>query len=94
LIYIRRNPQRGALSARLLCLRVLAASAGSLLVPLAAEDAGLSGVHFHDLRHTENALTAGAGASLRELMERMGHAGTRAALVCLYSTDERQRRTR
>jgi integrase len=57
----------------------------------AAEDAGLSGVHFHDLRHTGNALTAGAGASLRELMERMGHASTRAALIYQHSTDERQR---
>ena len=34
--------------------------------------AGLSGVHFHDLRHTGNDLTAAAGANLRELMERMG----------------------
>ena len=34
----------------------------------AVDMAGLDGVHFHDLRHTENALTAGAGANLRELM--------------------------
>ena len=47
----------------------------------AVEAAGLSGVHFHDLRHTGNALTADAGASLRELMERMGHSSTRAALI-------------
>ena len=33
--------------------------------------AGLSGTHFHDLRHTGNTLTAAAGASLRELMDRM-----------------------
>jgi hypothetical protein len=33
---------------------------------------GLTGVHFHDLRHTGNTLTADAGANLRELMERMG----------------------
>ena len=57
----------------------------------AVEMAGLDGVHFHDLRHTGNALTAGAGANLRELMERMGHASTRAALIYLHSTDERQR---
>ena len=50
--------------------------------------AGLPGVHFHDLRHAGNALTADAGASLRELMDRMGHSGTRAALVCLHSSDE------
>src|SRR5579862_6546678 len=49
-------------------------------------------VHLHDLRHTGNTLTADAGANLRELMERMGHASTRAALIYLHSTDERQRK--
>jgi integrase len=47
-------------------------------------------VHFHDLRHTGNTLTATAGANLRELMTRMGHSSTRAALIYLHSTDERQ----
>jgi hypothetical protein len=36
-------------------------------------------------------LTAEAGANLRELVERMGHSSTRAALVYLHSTSERQR---
>ena len=45
----------------------------------------------HDLRHTGNTLTAEAGASLRELMERMGHSSTRAAMIYLHSTAERQR---
>ena len=53
--------------------------------------AGLSGVHFHDLRHTGNTLTADAGANLRELMDRMGHSSTRAALIYLHSSGERQR---
>jgi integrase len=57
----------------------------------ALEKVGLTGVHFHDLRHTGNALTADAGANLRELMERMGHSSTKAALVYLHSTSERQR---
>jgi hypothetical protein len=48
-------------------------------------------VHFHDLRHTGNTLTATAGANLRELMARMGHSSTRSALIYLHSTDERQR---
>jgi hypothetical protein len=52
---------------------------------------GLPEIHFHDLRHTGNILTATAGASLRELMARMGHASTRAALVYLHDTDDRQR---
>jgi integrase len=52
---------------------------------------GLTGVHFHDLRHAGNQMVAHAGANLRELMERMGHSSTRAALIYLHSTDARQR---
>ena len=47
----------------------------------ALQAAGLPTIHIHDLRHTGNALTANAGANLRELMARMGDASTRAALV-------------
>jgi len=53
--------------------------------------AGLSEMHFHDLRHTGNTLTAAAGASLRELMDRMGHSSPRAALIYLHGSDARQR---
>jgi integrase len=52
--------------------------------------AGLSGTHFHDLRHTGNTLTATAGASLRELMDRMGHSSPRAALIYLNSRELHQ----
>jgi integrase len=48
-------------------------------------------IHFHDLRHTGNNLAADAGAGLRELMERMGHSTTRAALTYLHANDQRQR---
>jgi integrase len=41
--------------------------------------------------HTGNTLTADAGANLRELMDRMGHSSTRAALIYLQSSAERQR---
>jgi integrase len=58
----------------------------------AAAKAGLPGIHFHDLRHAGNTLTADAGASLRELMDRMGHSSTRAALIYQHSSDERQRK--
>jgi integrase len=44
----------------------------------ALADSGLADLHFHDLRHAGNVLAAGAGANLRELMERMGHSTTRA----------------
>ncbi|MEV0151984.1 MULTISPECIES: tyrosine-type recombinase/integrase [unclassified Nonomuraea] len=57
----------------------------------ALQDADLPKIHFHDLRHTGNTLAASAGASIRELMARMGHSSTRAALIYQHSTDERQR---
>ncbi len=47
-------------------------------------------IHLHDLRHTGNGLVAEAGANLRELMERMGHSTSRAALIYQHSTSERQ----
>jgi integrase len=46
-------------------------------------------VHFHDLRHTRNMLAAGSGASLRNLMDRMGHASTRTALIYLHGSTDR-----
>ena len=52
---------------------------------------GLSDIHFHDLRHAGNRLVAEAEANLRELMERMGHDSSRAALIYLHSTNDRQR---
>jgi integrase len=45
--------------------------------------------HFHDLRHTANTLAASTGASLRELMYRMGHASPQAALRYQHATRER-----
>jgi integrase len=56
----------------------------------ALEAAGLPEVHFHDLRHAGNTLAASAGASLRELMDRMGHDSERAALIYLHGSDARQ----
>ena len=57
----------------------------------ALERVGMTGVHFHDLRHTGNMLTADAGANLRELVDRMGHGSSCAAMIYLHSTDVRQR---
>lgn len=57
----------------------------------ALREAALPRVHFHDLRHTGNQLAADAGASLRELMDRMGHSTAKAAMVYLHGKDERRR---
>jgi integrase len=56
----------------------------------AVEKAAVSELHFHDLRHTGNALAV-QGASLRELMARMGHSSTRAALIHQHASRERER---
>lgn len=45
---------------------------------------------FHDLRHTGNTLAAATGASLKELMARMGHASSAAAIVYQHATAERE----
>jgi integrase len=55
----------------------------------ARDEAGLPDLHLHDLRHTGNTMAASTGASLRELMERMGHTSTRAALIYQHATRER-----
>ncbi|MFE9106664.1 tyrosine-type recombinase/integrase [Actinomadura geliboluensis] len=54
-------------------------------------DVGLPDLHFHDLRHVGNTLAASTGASLKELMARMGHASTRAALIYQHASQDRDR---
>ncbi|MFE6489586.1 tyrosine-type recombinase/integrase, partial [Streptomyces sp. NPDC057757] len=48
-------------------------------------------IHFHDVRHTGNNIAAQNGASTRELMTRMGHSTTRAALIYQHMTRDRDR---
>ena len=47
-------------------------------------------MRFHDLRHTANTMAA-PGSSTRELMRRMGHASTRAAMIYQHASDDRDR---
>ncbi|GII03004.1 tyrosine-type recombinase/integrase [Planobispora takensis] len=58
----------------------------------ALKSAQISGVHFHDLRHTGNTFASQSGATLRELMNRMGHSTTRAALIYLHTENDRDRK--
>jgi integrase len=51
--------------------------------------AGAPGVHFHDLRHTGGTLAAATGATLKELMARLGHSSTRAAMIYQHATRDR-----
>ena len=55
----------------------------------ATDAAGLSGLHFHDLRHTGSTLASAVGASTKELMARLGHASADAALRYQHATAER-----
>jgi hypothetical protein len=57
----------------------------------ACELLDLADTHIQDLRHVGDQFTSDAGASLREMMTRMGHSGTRAALIYQHPTTERQR---
>jgi integrase len=56
---------------------------------VALEDAGIHELHLHDLRHTGNTMAAATGASLRELMERMGHSSSRAAMLYQHASRDR-----
>ena len=46
----------------------------------AVQQLGLDGLRFHDLRHTAATLAAAAGATTKELMDRMGHTSPAVAL--------------
>jgi integrase len=52
---------------------------------------GIKGLHFHDLRHTGNTLASRTDASTRELMIRLGHGSSRAALIYQRGSQERER---
>ena len=56
---------------------------------VALRDAGIDELHLHDLRRTGNMLAAATGASLRELMERMGHSSARAAMIYQHASRDR-----
>jgi len=50
------------------------------------DELGVPNLHLHDLRHTGNTLAAQSGASLRDLMARMGHDSPAAALIYQHSS--------
>lgn len=58
----------------------------------AIKKAELPAIHIHDLRHTDNTLAAMTGTSLKELMARMGHASTKAAMIYLHAAKDRDRK--
>lgn len=57
----------------------------------AREAAGRSDLRFHDLRHTGAVLAASTGASLAELMARLGHSTPAAAMRYQHAARDRDR---
>ena len=57
----------------------------------ACADAGIPGVHFHDLRHTGGTAAAITGATIKELMARLGHSSPRAAMIYQHATRDRDK---
>jgi integrase len=55
----------------------------------AREAAGRPDLRFHDLRHTGAVLAAATGATLAELMRRLGHSTPSAAMLYQHAADDR-----
>ena len=66
------------------------ATLGKVFYP-AREKAGRPDLRFHDLRHTGATLAAAAGASLAELMARLGHSTVGASLRYQHAAKGRDR---
>lgn len=49
------------------------------------------GLHLHDLRHTGSTWSAQSGATLKEVMARIGHSSPRAAMIYQHASRERDR---
>lgn len=57
----------------------------------ATKASGLAGFRFHDLRHTAGTLAARTGATTKELMARLGHASSQAAMIYQHAAPDRDR---
>ncbi|TAK68872.1 MAG: site-specific integrase [Actinomycetota bacterium] len=63
----------------------------TMMLQRATAAAGLPPIRFHDLRHCAQVLAAESGATLAELMARMGHSTPNAAQVYMHARAERDR---
>jgi integrase len=53
---------------------------------------GVPDAHFHDLRHTGGTAAATTtGATIKELMARLGHSSPRAAMIYQHATADRDK---
>jgi len=67
----------------------VASSNLSQMLHRAARHVGRDDLRFHDLRHTGATITAQAGATAKELMNRLGHSSPRAALIYQHAAEDR-----
>ena len=58
---------------------------------LAKRTLGIPDVHFHDLRHTAGTVATQQGATMKEVMARLGHATTSAAIRYQKAASDRDR---
>ena len=52
----------------------------------------MPGMHLHDLRHADATWAAVGGATLKDLMEHLGHASARAAIIYQHAAADRGRK--
>lgn len=57
----------------------------------ARAEAGREDLRFHDLRHTGATLAAATGATLADLMKRLGHSTAGAAMIYQHAASDRDR---
>lgn len=69
----------------------LSSSQRTAMFRRAAERAGRPDMHFHDLRHTGATLALETGASIAQVMRRIGHSTPRATMIYLHAGDEGDR---
>ncbi|SKC76198.1 tyrosine-type recombinase/integrase [Krasilnikoviella flava] len=72
--------------------RPVRASQRTQMFARARRAAGRDDLRWHDLRHTGATRAAEAGATLRELQNRLGHSTIAAALVYQHASDDADRR--
>jgi integrase len=57
----------------------------------ATKASSMAEFRFHDLRHTAGTLAARTGATTKELMARLGHASSQAAMIYQHAAPDRDR---
>lgn len=65
--------------------------AAQTAISRAMRDMGLEGVRVHDLRHTGQTRAAREGATLADLMARLGHSTVNAAMRYAHAADDHGR---